>query len=276
MYKIYAFFCYILLCFSYYFMGDNMFQIGDLVTRKSYDNDIVFKIINIEGNTYILKGVVVRLFADSPVEDLKIYNSTSIDDFTPDIDGYRSLERDEYFYLPGRILHIDGDKDYLDKCMNFYKKNRLKAFGLYTTDDSLITDVIVNLKKYNPDILAITGHDAYYRKKRVDDNYKNTGRFVEAVKEARKYESSHEKLFIVAGACQSNYEELIKAGANFASSPKRINIHALDPAIVAACLAFSDKNSNIDLIKILDKTKYGSDGIGGIITKGTMYIGYPR
>lgn len=276
MYKIYAFFCYILLFFSYYFMGDNMFQIGDLVTRKSYDNDIVFKIINIEGNTYILKGVVVRLFADSPVEDLKIYNSTSIDDFTPDIDGYRSLERDEYFYLPGRILHIDGDKDYLDKCMNFYKKNRLKAFGLYTTDDSLITDVIVNLKKYNPDILVITGHDAYYRKKRVDDNYKNTSRFVEAVKEARKYESSHEKLFIVAGACQSNYEELIKAGANFASSPKRINIHALDPAIVAACLAFSDKNSNIDLIKILDKTKYGSDGIGGIITKGTMYIGYPR
>ena len=31
-----------------------------------------------------------------------------------------------------------------------------------------------------------------------------------------------------------------------------------------------------DLIKILDKTKYGSDGMGGIITKGTMYIGYPR
>ena len=37
-----------------------------------------------------------------------------------------------------------------------------------------------------------------------------------------------------------------------------------------------DINNNIDLIKILDKTKYGSDGIGGIITKGTMYIGYPR
>ena len=273
---ILLFFVIFLFYFSYYFMGDNMFQIGDLVTRKSYDNDIVFKIINIEGNTYILKGVVVRLFADSPVEDLKIYTSNSIDDFTPDIDGYRSLERDEYFYLPGRILHIDGDKDYLDKCMNFYKKNRLKAFGVYTTDGTLTNDVVSNLKKYNPDILVITGHDAYYRKKRANDNYKNTSKFVEAVKEARKYESSHEKLFIVAGACQSNYEELIKAGANFASSPKRINIHALDPAIVAACLAFSDKNSNIDLIKILDKTKYGSDGIGGIITKGTMYIGYPR
>ena len=132
------------------------------------------------------------------------------------------------------------------------------------------------MKKYNPDILVITGHDAFYRKKRKDSNYKNTDKFINAVKIARKYENSHEKLVIIAGACQSNYEELIKSGANFASSPKRINIHALDPAIVASCLAFSDKNNNIDLIKILDKTKYGPDGIGGIITKGTMYIGYPR
>jgi len=27
---------------------------------------------------------------------------------------------------------------------------------------------------------------------------------------------------------------------------------------------------------MIDKTKYGSDGIGGIITNGTMYVGYPR
>ena len=107
-----------------------MFQIGDLVTRKSYDNDIIFKVIKIENGNYFLKGVVVRLFADSPSEDLKIYTSNSIDDFTPEIDVYRSLERNEYFYLPGRILHIDGDKDYLDKCMDFYKKNKLKAYGV--------------------------------------------------------------------------------------------------------------------------------------------------
>lgn len=253
-----------------------MFRVGDLVTRKSYDNDIVFKIIDINDDCYILKGVVVRLFADSSSDDLKIYGSTSVDDFVPEIDVYNSLERDEYFYLPGRILHVDCDKDYLERCMNFYKKNKLKAYGVYSSDDTLCNDVMVNLKKYNPDILVITGHDAYYRKKRGNDNYKSTSKFVLAVKEARKYESSHEKLFVVAGACQSNYEELIRAGANFASSPKRINIHALDPAIVASCLAFSNKNSDIDLIKILDKTKYGSDGIGGIITKGTMYIGYPR
>lgn len=253
-----------------------MFQVGDLVTRKSYDNDIVFKIIKIEENNFILKGLFVRLFADSPKDDLKIYNDKENDDFLPEIDGYRNLERNEYFYLPGRILHIDADRDYLNKCMSFYKKNRLKAFGIFSKEEDLIKSVEDNLKKYNPDILVITGHDAFYRKKRKDSNYKNTDKFINAVKIARKYENSHEKLVIIAGACQSNYEELIKSGANFASSPKRINIHALDPAIVAACLAFSDKNKNIDLIKILDKTKYGPDGIGGIITKGTMYIGYPR
>lgn len=257
-------------------MGDYMFQVGDLVTRKSYSNDIIFKIVKIEENNFILKGVTVRLFADSPSDDLKKCNNIEADDFVPEIDGYRNLERDEYFYLPGRILHIDGDRDYLDKCVKFYKKNRLKAFGIFCDENDLVKCVNENLEKYNPDILIVTGHDAYYRKKRSNADYKNTEKFAEAVKAARKYESSHEKLIIIAGACQSNYEDLIKAGANFASSPKRINIHALDPAIIAACLAFSDKNSNIDLMKILDKTKYGPDGIGGIITKGTMYVGYPR
>ena len=262
--------------YNIFFSGDYMFQLGDLVTRKSYDNDIVFKIIDIKDEIYILKGVYVRLFADSPKDDLKMCSNDEVDDFVPVIDGYRNLERDEYFYLPGRILHIDGDNDYLNKCMSFYKKNRLKAFGVYSNSENFVNVVEDSLKKYNPDILVITGHDALYRKKRDNSSYKNTDKFIEAVKCARKYEYSHEKLFIIAGACQSNYEDLIKAGANFASSPKRINIHALDPAIIAASLAFSDKNNNIDLIKILDKTKYGSDGIGGIITKGTMYIGYPR
>ena len=107
-------------------------------------------------------------------------------------------------------------------------------------------------------------------------NYKNSINFIKTVINARKYENDHEKLIIIAGACQSNYEELIKAGANFASSPKRINIHALDPAIIASSVSLSNKNKPIDLIEILQKTKYGTDGIGGIITNGTMYVGYPR
>ena len=257
-----------------------LFKIGDLVSRNSYNNDTIFKITEIDDRTIFLKGVDVRLYADSPPEDLKLEKNIleKQDDnaFIETITENLRLDRNEYFYLPGKVLHIDGDNDYLNKCMKFYKENKLKAYGVFSTEEDLIHSVEYNLEKYNPDILVITGHDAYFRKRRNDSNYKNTNKFIDAVKSARKYEHSHEKLFIIAGACQSNYEELIKAGANFASSPKRINIHALDPAIIAACLAFSDKNNNIDLIKILDKTKYGSDGIGGIITKGTMYVGYPR
>lgn len=163
--------------------------------------------------------------------------------------------------------------------MKFYNNMGIQANGI-ALSEAIISSKIYNLiKEFRPDIVVITGHDAYYSKKNNKndiENYENTGNFISAIKEARKYEKSQDKLIIIAGACQSNYEELIKAGANFASSPKRINIHALDPAIIASSIAFADKNQSIDLISMIDKTKYGSDGIGGIITNGTMYVGYPR
>ena len=253
-----------------------MYRIGDLVTRKSYDNDIVFKIMDIVDDNYILKGVNVRLYADSYEDDLKLLTGEIKNDFNPELSEYRTLDRNEYFYLPGKVLHIDGDSEYLKKCMDFYDKNKIKAYGIYLSEEEFSSNILNLLDKYKPDILVLTGHDAYYRKKRNNTKYKNTSNFVEAVREARKYEKSQDKLIIISGACQSNYEELIKAGSNFASSPKKINIHALDPAIVATMIAFSDRNNNIDLLKILNSTRYKSDGIGGIITKGTMYIGYPR
>ena len=109
-----------------------------------------------------------------------------------------------------------------------------------------------------------------------ENQYKNSKYFIDSVKEARKFEKSNEKLVIIAGACQSNYEALIKAGANFASSPKRVNIHALDPAIIACNLALTERNKEINLIELLSKTKNGVDGMGGLICNGMMYVGYPR
>ena len=108
------------------------------------------------------------------------------------------------------------------------------------------------------------------------NNYKNSKNFVRAIKQARNYEKSHERLVIIAGACQSDYEDLIKAGANFASSPKRVNIHALDPAIIASTIALTKTDTQINVPELLEKTKYGSNGMGGIITNGLMYVGYPR
>ena len=254
--------------------------VGDLVTRNSYNNDILFKIISIEDDVAVLKGIDLRLYADSLVSDLKKEKEVSSNDTQIIEDNIRdiSMDRDKYFYLPGKILHIDGDSDYLKRCMDFYKKMNVKANGLTVLEEEMADKVLELLVEFNPDILVITGHDAYYknRKDKIKSDYQNSFNFIDAVKEARKYEKSHDKLIIIAGACQSNYEELIKAGANFASSPKRINIHALDPAIIATTLAFSDKSKGIDLLKTIEKTKYGSDGMGGIITTGTMYVEYPR
>ena len=255
------------------------FNKGDLVTRKSYNHDTVFKILNIEDNICYLKGENVRLYADSPIEDLKKYLDESNDNFENTVEDNELLERGEYFYLPPKLLQLDGDSDYLNRCLNYYKKHKLHAIGRIINESDLPIKLPKMLKDYEPDILIITGHDAYYQKKgsKYDlNNYKNSKYFCEAVQVARKYEKNHEKLIIIAGACQSNYEELIKSGANFASSPKRVNIHALDPAIIATTVALTNKQETINLIELLNKTKYGSDGMGGVICNGLMYVGYPR
>lgn len=89
-----------------------MFKVGDLVTRISHNNDVVFKIEKIIDNNAYLKGVNVRLCADSNVSDLLLVtkNETSADErFYQEIDKLRNFERSDYFYIPGKILHVDAD-----------------------------------------------------------------------------------------------------------------------------------------------------------------------
>ena len=256
-----------------------MIEIGNYVTRNSYNNDTIFKVINRKNDTLYLKGVEYRLCVDAPVSDCILIDEKDIkDDFNPIINEHNE-ERSDYFYLPGKILHLDGDDTYLKRCMDYYKKNNVFAIGKQIDEKTLPSEIMSLLKETKPDILIITGHDAYYKKKgnkKDIKNYQNSENFYKAVKEARKYEKSHDKLIIIAGACQSDYEDLIKAGANFASSPKRVNIHALDPAIIASTLALTRRNKEIDLIDLLDKTKNGKEGMGGLICNGMMFVGYPR
>ena len=253
---------------------------GDYVTRNSYGNDTVFKVINVVDDMVYLKGVEVRLYADALVTDLKIEENVVEDETLDEVDiKDELLTRGDYFYLPAKVLHIDGDEDYLNRCLKFYKRNGILAIGKKINEKNVYEQIPMLLKEYKPDIVIITGHDAYLRKKGdINDlnNYKNSAYFVKAVKACRRYEKSHEKLVVIAGACQSNYEELIKAGANFASSPKRVNIHALDPAIIASTISLTERNKEIDLKKLLDKTKYKEEGMGGLICNGLMYVGYPR
>ena len=104
------------------------FNIGDLVTRNSYNNDTVFKIIDIDSGIAILKGVNIRLFADSDISDLKkVEVNNDINDDKVFLDRFQiDLNRNEFFYLPGKVVHIDGDEEYLERCMDFYKKVQIK------------------------------------------------------------------------------------------------------------------------------------------------------
>lgn len=248
-----------------------MFKVGDLVTRRSHNNDVVFKIIKIDDKIAYLKGVDVRLCADSELDDLMLESNdkTSDDrDFYKQIDDLRSFERNDYFYIPGKILHVDGDREYLNRCLDFYKKANVLAYGVYSPENQMAFNIEKCLEDINPDIVVITGHDSFVMQ--------NSKYFVDAVKVCRKYQKDYDKLIVIAGACQSEYDRLIKSGANFASSPKKINIHALDPAIIALSLSLSDKNKDIDLLSLLEKTSCGKDGIGGVNTRGVMTTGYPR
>ena len=247
-----------------------MFKINDLVSRKSHGNDVVFKIVEIDGEIAYLTGIDIRLCADSFLDDLVLVDrlSNSDDNFYKKINEIRNFSRSDYFYLPGKILHIDGDKEYLDRCLEFYKKANVLAFGVYSPENKMPENIEKYLEDINPDIVVITGHDSKIKN--------NSTYFCEAVKVCRKYQKDYDKLIVIAGACQSEYENLIKSGANFASSPKKINIHALDPAIIALCLSLTDKDNEIDLLSLLDKTSNGKDGFGGVKTKRVMTTGYPR
>ena len=46
---------------------------GDLVTRFKYNHDVVFKIVEIKNNIAFLKGECIRLSADAPISDLRLY-----------------------------------------------------------------------------------------------------------------------------------------------------------------------------------------------------------
>ena len=104
-------------------------------------------------------------------------------------------------------------------------------------------------------------------------NYRNSRYFINTVKEAKKYEAeSGKRLVIFAGACQSYFEALMEAGANFASSPARILIDFLDPLIVAKNVAITDQNKYITIDDFVNELRDGKKGINGLGARGKKNV----
>ena len=104
-------------------------------------------------------------------------------------------------------------------------------------------------------------------------NYRNSKYFIQTVKEVRRYDKNYNRNTVVfTGACQSYYEALIMASANFASSPARILIDFLDPIIVAENIALTDYYKYITIDDISNELRDGKKGIGGIGANGKKRI----
>lgn len=172
----------------------------------------------------------------------------------------------------GKILHLDGDRKYSQKSYKYYKKMGLNAIVKNIPESRQPKMVYKLLEYYEPDIVVITGHDAMIKQGREYNNiynYRNSRYFVQTVKEVRRYDKNYNKdTVIFAGACQSYYEALIMAGANFASSPARILIDYLDPLIIAGNIALTDYYKYITIDDIYSELRDGKKGIGGIGANG--------
>lgn len=279
-----------------------MWRQGDLVSRKSYGDDIIFKVESVQRETAILRGIEVRLLADAQLSDLTladeypyqretiIENSRATEvkrlhEFDREVRraqvDHTSEDKYPFFELPGRILHLDGDAAYLRKSMEVYEQLKIPAEGHYVRE-SMMTDAVYQLlPSVRPDILIVTGHDGLIRtrqgfNKSYIGSYKNSQNFVNAVNAARRYERNRDALTIIAGACQSHFEALLQAGANFASSPARILIHALDPVYIAATMAYTSIKGTVNIYEVIRHTVSGVEGIGGIETRGSYRIGLPK
>lgn len=169
------------------------------------------------------------------------------------------------------ILHLDGDRRYSEKSARYYKQAGLKAIVKNIPENKQASLVRGLLDRYKPDILVITGHDAML-KNNVDKNniynYRNSRHFINTVIEARSWANSNEDLVIFAGACQSYFEAIINAGADFASSPGRVLIDFVDPLIVAEKIAKTDIHKYISIGDIESYLTSGTKGISGTIVRG--------
>lgn len=298
--------------------------IGDFVVRKSYGEDITFKIIDIVSSKkeacFILKGVNLRIVADSPEDDLKLVqpnNEGKIESvFNEFIDNsirsiilrrdseptalVNTIERRKLykkkkmrlqnvkkndsnvgmtFARPGKVLHVDGDSEYLEVCLKVYKQLSIDTVGKVIPEREQPDKIVDIVKEVKPDIVVVTGHDGMV-KNAIDymdvNNYRNSAYFMKAVSNLRDYEPSYDDLVIFAGACQSCYEGILDCGANYASSPGRVLIHCLDPVFVCEKVAYTNVSEIVNIKDVVKGTVTGVKGIGGLQTRGKCREGYPK
>lgn len=126
-----------------------------------------------------LNGVNYRIEADAPLEDLEKIERKQIETEKRGLDTKLkkriNIVAKEIFTKERNlnkkitnaiILHLDGDRKYSQKSDKYYKQLGLNAI-VKNVPENRQPQVIGNLiKKYNPDIVVITGHDRNDKKRK--------------------------------------------------------------------------------------------------------------
>lgn len=152
---------------------------GDVVSRNSYGNDIIFSVkkiikLNSKKKIALLKGIEVRIEADAPIEDLKILSKEEQKKREEKLEKRiiskiekettKNENRRKEVVYTGKILHLDGDKKYSEKSTMYYKKMNLNAIVKNISENKQPRIVYRLLQMYNPDILVITRTWRYDKK----------------------------------------------------------------------------------------------------------------
>ena len=102
-----------------------MIKKGDIVVRKSYGKDIIFKVVKIiksnNSQIAILKGVTLRIEADAPITDLEIAQKQRVENNMRNLntkleDRIKKCEKSQKKYIPA-----------IDKV--FFKRSGVKKKG---------------------------------------------------------------------------------------------------------------------------------------------------
>ncbi|MCK9536621.1 MAG: hypothetical protein M0R05_03435 [Bacilli bacterium] len=252
-------------------------SLSDLVVIINDPHQIIYVVEKIEADKVYISGLHYRIRRIVTPQEITLATPQQIEAEKKQTDTYfQNLtsirQKRNKNYLLGKILHIDGDKKYLDKCLELYNSVGIFSNGLTIKEDSISEKIKQLIYDLAPDVVVITGHDVYNQQGIKDlVNYSNSYNFIKAIKKIREIKSRTD-LAIIAGACQSHFEALIAGGADFASSPKRINIHTFDPAVIAIKVATTSFSKIVSLSEALRYIDKGSDAFGGIETYGKMRL----
>ncbi len=267
-------------------------RIGDIVSLNKHGIDMFYKIDKIVGGMIFLKGLFHRtsLITSAENSKLSIVRESQTLSFQEEVikNNEEKIKRilaervntlpQSLSYKKPKLLHIDADEDYMKVCIKFYEVMGIEAYGYVFDEPNQPKEIRRLLEKHQPDILVVTGHDIDRDDNNVDEitDYENSTFYVESTRVARVYESSMDSLIIIAGACQSDYERIMKAGSNFASSPARIMIDVLDPCYVAERIAYTYFTKTVTPEEAVKYTTTKTRGIGGVESSGVLRVVEPK